>query len=102
MPDPVPKSKALSTPWRTGLFASALQLVGFTLTMPQEVVAAVAGAQRLNDLLDVSIGDGTLDQRNVGQPRVALQDDQLLKYNTADGTWRNTSIINCGDVLDVN
>ena len=54
------------------------------------------GAQRLNDLLDVSIGDGTLDQRNVGQPRVALQDDQLLKYNTADGTWRNTSIINCG------
>ena len=54
------------------------------------------GAQRLNDLLDVSIGDGTLDQRNVGQPRVALQDDQLLKYNPADGTWRNTSIINCG------
>ena len=54
------------------------------------------GAQRLNDLLDVSIGDGTLDSRSVAQPRVALQDDQLLKYNTADGTWRNTSIINCG------
>lgn len=54
------------------------------------------GAQRLNDLLDVSLGDGTLDSRNMGQPRVALQDDQLLKYNTADGTWRNTSIINCG------
>ena len=54
------------------------------------------GAQRLNDLLDVSIGDATPDSRRMGQPRVALEDDQLLKYNTSDGTWRNTSIINCG------
>ena len=54
------------------------------------------GAQVLNDLLDVSIDDGVVDNLRTITPRVALADDQLLKYNSSDGVWRNTSIINCG------
>jgi len=55
------------------------------------------GASVLNDLLDVSLDDGVVDNLKTIAPRVALADDQLLKYNSSDGVWRNTSIINCGD-----
>lgn len=59
-----------------------------------------AGARTLNELLDVSLDDGTLDTRMVPsakpEPFVSLQEDQLLKYNSADGMWRNTSRIDCG------
>jgi hypothetical protein len=51
------------------------------------------GVSVLNDLLDVSIDDGTPDTFSFIAPRVALADDQLLKYNATDGVWRNTSII---------
>ena len=54
------------------------------------------GAQVLNDLLDVSLDDGVVDNLKTIAPRVALADDQLLKYNASDGVWRNTSKINCG------
>ena len=54
------------------------------------------GAQVLNDLLDVSLNDGTLDMALTPVPQVALADGQLLKYNVADGMWRNTSTLNCG------
>ena len=55
------------------------------------------GAQVLNDLLDVSLNDGTIDNFNLGpEPQVVLADDQLLKYNFSDGMWRNTSRLDCG------
>ena len=54
------------------------------------------GASVLNDLLDVSLDDGVVDNLKTITPRVALADDQLLKYNSSDGVWRNTSKINCG------
>ena len=54
------------------------------------------GAQVLNDLLDVSLNDGTLDMSLMPIPQVALADGQLLKYSASDGVWRNTSRIDCG------
>ena len=54
------------------------------------------GATRLDDLLDVTINDATPRFTQNATPRGSLEDDQLLKYNTSDGQWRNTSIINCG------
>ena len=55
------------------------------------------GAAVLNDLLDVSLNDGTIETYDLtAAPQVALADDQLLKYNASDGMWRNTSTIDCG------
>ena len=45
---------------------------------------------------DVSLDDGVVDNLKTITPRVALAEDQLLKYNATDGVWRNTSKINCG------
>ena len=54
------------------------------------------GAQVLNDLLDVSLNDGTIDMGLDPEPQAILADDQLLKYNFSDGMWRNTSRLDCG------
>ena len=55
------------------------------------------GAQVLNDLLDVTINDGTIDTVDLDPiPAVALEDGQLLKYRASDGMWRNSNIIDCG------
>ena len=54
------------------------------------------GAQVLNDLLDVSLNDGTLDMSLQPEPQAALGDGQILKYNVADGMWRNSSKLDCG------
>ena len=55
------------------------------------------GAQVLNDLLDVTINDGTIDTIDLDPvPAVALEDGQLLKYRSSDGMWRNSNIIDCG------
>ena len=55
------------------------------------------GAQVLNDLLDVTLNDGSIDTLNLDPvPAVALADGQLLKYRASDGMWRNSNIIDCG------
>ena len=54
------------------------------------------GAQTLNQLLDVSLNDGTIDARMTPAPMAALQDGQVLKYTASDGMWRNSSILDCG------
>ena len=54
------------------------------------------GAQELNDLLDVSLNDGTLDMSLTPLPFAPLQDGQILKYNATDGMWRNSSILDGG------
>ena len=55
------------------------------------------GAQVLDDLLDVTINDGSIDTVDLDPiPAVALEDGQLLKYRASDGMWRNSNIIDCG------
>ena len=54
------------------------------------------GAQVLNDLLDVTLNDGTLDMSLQPEPFAALASGQILKYNATDGQWRNSSILDCG------
>lgn len=56
-----------------------------------------SGVERLNDLLDVSLNDGTIDTIDLDPiPSVLLQDGHLLKYNAVSGMWRNTNIIDGG------
>ena len=52
------------------------------------------GAQRLNDLLDVTIG-GSSGPFGVA-PSIALAQEQILKYDSGDGQWKNTNIVNGG------
>ena len=59
-----------------------------------------AGSVRyLDDLLDVSIG-GAADpfEVRVGEPRVTLEGDQVLRYDGATGVWRNTSLLDGGSI----
>ena len=52
------------------------------------------GANYLNDLLDVTIGGqgGPFSTA----PQAALSDRQLLKYDSGDGMWKNTDLIDGG------
>ena len=52
------------------------------------------GAQRLNDLLDVTIG-GTSGPFGIS-PAMALAQSQILKYDAGDGQWKNTDIVDGG------
>ena len=52
------------------------------------------GAQRLNDLLDVTIG-GSSGPFGVA-PAIALAQSQILKYDAGDGQWKNTNIVDGG------
>ena len=52
------------------------------------------GAQRLDDLLDVTIG-GSSGPFGVA-PSIALAAQQILKYDAGDGQWKNTDIIDGG------
>ena len=45
------------------------------------------GASRLNDLLDVEVGSGS---------SVSLADQQLLKYDSGSGVWRNQAVVDGG------
>ena len=57
------------------------------------------GAQYLNELLDVNLGGpapfatGSLEG---GSLRSALEDRNLFKYDSSDGMWKNTNLIDCG------
>jgi hypothetical protein len=52
------------------------------------------GANYLNDLLDVTIGGqgGPFSTA----PQATLSDRQLLKYDSGDGMWKNTDLIDGG------
>jgi len=52
------------------------------------------GAQRLNDLLDVTIGGASGPFGTT--PAIALAQEQILKYDSGDGQWKNTNIVNGG------
>lgn len=57
------------------------------------------GAQRLNDLLDVTIGGGASPFGGVGvEPAVTLSGDHILRYDGGTGLWRNTDIIDGGSI----
>ena len=52
------------------------------------------GAQYLNDLVDVTIGGtGTPFETS---PRMSLTNQNILKYDSGAGQWRNTDVINGG------
>lgn len=51
------------------------------------------GARYLDDLLDVEIGGVTTF---FGAPRVSLQDEQLLMYDSISGMWVNSGVVNGG------
>jgi len=52
------------------------------------------GAQYLNDLLDVNIGGNGGPFSTA--PRMALSGKQLLKYDSGDGMWKNTDLVDGG------
>jgi hypothetical protein len=52
------------------------------------------GASTLNDLLDVEIGGAS----SPFATRVALESDQILRYDGGSGFWRNTDIIDGGSI----
>ena len=52
------------------------------------------GAQRLNDLLDVTIGGPSGPFGTA--PAITLAQSQILKYDAGDGQWKNTNIVDGG------
>lgn len=52
------------------------------------------GANYLNDLLDVTIGGAGGPFSTA--PQLSLSDRQLLKYDSGDGMWKNTDLIDGG------
>ena len=64
------------------------------------------GVEYLNDLLDVSLGDGSLDSREVYDmdvtpaPRALLSDGQYLRYDGESGLWKNRTV-STSDIRDL-
>lgn len=61
------------------------------------------GAVYLNDLLDVELGGNTVtastplsSSSGAAAPAIALANQQLFKYDGANGMWRNTDVVDGG------
>ena len=52
------------------------------------------GATKLNDLIDVEIGGAS----SPFSSRVGIDADQILRYDGTSGLWRNTDIIDGGNI----